>query len=94
MDECIIREVKEELGCSISGLKQLKTYLSFTETHKYLIVNYFGIISGSIQINTDEIAQIDWVLEANLDNYDFFPKCKDKILDFFTELKNYPKDYV
>jgi 8-oxo-dGTP diphosphatase len=80
-EECIRREVKEELNCKINDLKLFKVYI-INSDDRYVLITFTGQISGNIQPNV-EIEKVEWVNEDSIHNYNFMGNCKEKILDFY-----------
>jgi hypothetical protein len=53
-----------------------------------------GTILGDIILKEDEISEVFWVSENELDDFNFFPMCKEKIKDSFLELDSFPKSFL
>ena len=83
-DECIKREVQEEIGCILNEVKLFKVYVNEEEENRYVSIVFTGKINGSIKTNC-EIEEVRWIEKSDLDGYDFFPNCKVKIIDFYDE---------
>ena len=58
-EECIRREVKEELNCNIIDLKLFNVYI-INEDNRYVLIVYTGKINEPIQHNS-EIEQTQWI---------------------------------
>ncbi|MBS5822727.1 MAG: NUDIX domain-containing protein [Clostridium argentinense] len=82
-EECIRREVKEELNCSIDDLKLFKVYV-INSDNRYVLIVYTGKLIGEVEAN-EEIEQIKWVARNEIDKYNFMGNCKEKIIDFYNE---------
>lgn len=82
-EECIRREVKEELNCSIDDLKLFKVYV-INSDNRYVLIVYTGKLIGKVEAN-GEIEQIKWVTRNEIDKYNFMGNCKEKIIDFYNE---------
>ncbi|AUC61510.1 8-oxo-dGTP diphosphatase [Cyanobacterium sp. HL-69] len=68
--ECIVREIKEELGIDIEvGKHLINVKHDYPHLSLTLMVYYARIISGKPQ--TIECAEIRWVKPEELDNFDF-----------------------
>lgn len=83
-EECIQREAEEEIGCKLHELKLFKVYVIRTESEQFVNIVYTGKINNSIKINC-EIEEIRWVNKHDLDELEFLPNCKEKILDYYRE---------
>jgi len=73
LDECVEREVFEEIGCSPLWLKQIKTKISKYESKKYLNVLYVGEIEKIGKINRKEVEQLKWISYGEKETFHFFP---------------------
>ncbi len=82
-EECIRREVKEELNCSIDDLKLFKVYI-INSDNRYVLIVYKGKLIGEVEANR-EIEQVKWVTRNEIDKYNFMGNCKEKIIDFYNE---------
>jgi 8-oxo-dGTP diphosphatase len=85
-DECIIREVKEELNCEIDDLELFKVYVINSDS-RYVLIVYSGKLKGEIEFNI-EIEKISWIEKNDIEKYTFMGNCKEKIIDFMIA-KNY-----
>lgn len=52
LEECIRREIKEELNCEISELKLFKVYV-INSDNRYVLIVYAGKIMGEVQTNIE-----------------------------------------
>ncbi len=89
-EECIRREVMEELGCGIADLRRLKRYQTCIGGSVFYVMHFTGRIEGQITVNHDEIEEINRVKEQDLPDYEFFPECRRKIEESFREMKGFP----
>ena len=80
-DECIRREVKEELNCSINNLNLFKVYI-INDDNRYALIVYKGMLLGEIQKNS-EIDEVRWISRSDLDKFDFCGNELEKLLDYF-----------
>lgn len=80
-EECIRREVMEELNCSIYDLKLFKVYI-INEDNRYVLIVYIGKICGHIQPNL-EIEQVRWIDKLEVKDFDFCGNCLEKLLDYY-----------
>jgi 8-oxo-dGTP diphosphatase len=80
-EECIRREVMEELDCSVYDLKLFKVYVIYEKNIHVLIV-YTGKINEPIQHNS-EIEQVRLVDKLEVKNFDFCGNELEKLLDFY-----------
>lgn len=84
-EECIRREVKEELNCEISELKLFKVYV-INSDNQYVLIVYVGKIVGEVKANI-EIEKVEWITKNDINIYKFMGNCKEKIIDFYNEIK-------
>jgi mutator protein MutT len=84
-EECIRREVKEELNCEVSDLKLFKVYV-INSDNRYVLIVYAGKLIGEVQVNV-EIEKVKWVTRNDIDKYSFMGNCKEKIIDFYNEIQ-------
>jgi len=85
LEECIRREVKEELNCEISELKLFKVYV-INSDNRYVLIVYAGKIMGEVQTNI-EIEKVEWITKNDINKYEFMGNCKEKIIDFYSEIQ-------
>jgi mutator protein MutT len=81
-EECIRREVKEELNCNVSDLKLFNVYI-INEDNRYVLIVYRGKINEPIQHNS-EIEQIRWIDKCNIGEFNFYGNELKKLLDYYT----------
>ncbi|WP_142414061.1 NUDIX hydrolase [Hathewaya massiliensis] len=84
-EECIRREVEEELNCEISELKLFKVYV-INSDNRYVLIVYAGKIIGEVKPNI-EIEKVQWISRNDINKYEFMGNCKDKIIDFYSEIQ-------
>lgn len=82
-EECIRREIKEELNCDMDDLKLFKVYVVNSD-ERYVLIVYTGKIHEEITFN-NEIEQVKWIYGNELDKFCFMGNCKEKILDFYNQ---------
>ncbi len=80
-EECICREVREELSCNIYDLQLFKVYI-INEDNKYILIVYTGMIKEQIQLNS-EIEQIRWINKLEARKFDFCGNELEKLLDYY-----------
>ncbi len=80
-DECIRREVMEELNCTINDLRLFKVYI-INDDKRYVLVVYTGKLYGQVQQNS-EIEQVKWIDRSELEKFDFCGNELEKLLDYF-----------
>ncbi|NMM62566.1 NUDIX domain-containing protein [Clostridium sp. P21] len=81
-EECIRREVMEEINCNIFDLKLFKYYI-INEDNRYILIVYTGKINEQIQHNS-EIEQVRWIDKLEVEKYDFCGNDLEKLLDYFS----------
>ena len=82
-EECIRREVKEELNCEVRDLKLFKVYV-INSDNRYVLIVYAGKLIGEVQTNL-EIEKVKWITRNDIDKYSFMGNCKEKIIDFYND---------
>lgn len=80
-DNCIRREVMEELNCAINDLSLFKVYI-INEDNRYILIVYTGKLDGQVQENT-EIEQVKWIDKSEIKKYDFCGNELEKLVDYF-----------
>ena len=81
-EECIRREVKEELNCNVIDLKLFNVYI-INEDNRYVLIVYTGRINKPIQHNS-EIKQIRWIDKCEIGEFNFYGNELEKLLDYYT----------
>ncbi|WP_297417925.1 NUDIX domain-containing protein [Clostridium sp.] len=80
-DDCIRREVMEELNCTINNLKLFNVYV-INEDNRYVLIVYTGKLNGKVQQNS-EIDQVRWIDRSEVEQFDFCGNEINKLLDYF-----------
>lgn len=63
-EECIRREVLEEINCRVYELKLFKVYVLVEEV-RYVLIVFTGKIENEICCNS-EIAEVSWIEQSKL----------------------------
>lgn len=80
-EECIRREIREEINCNVEELKLFNVYI-VTDIDRYVLIVYTGKIIDNIECNA-EIEQIRWIDETEISNFDFYGNEREKLKDYF-----------
>lgn len=72
-EECVSREVKEEIDCSISDYEHLNSRVMDLGGSLYITATFVGEIKGTPKANESEIAELKWIREEEVDLFDFCP---------------------
>lgn len=80
-DDCIRREVMEELNCTINDLRLFKVYI-INDDNRYVLIVYTGMLNGKVKQNS-EIEQIRWIDRSELKMFNFCGNELEKLLDYF-----------
>jgi len=72
-ENCIIREVKEEINCRIKGLEHLHSRAMYLNGLMYITIAYYGELLDKPVFNEEEISEIRWISEDELNNFEFCP---------------------
>ncbi len=81
-EECIRREVLEELNCSIQDIKLFHVYV-VNNRDKHVLIVYTGRINGQIRLNS-EIEQIRWIDKSEINEFEFYGNEREKLMDYFS----------
>ena len=89
-EDCLRREIKEELGCDITITHlQLFNVYNFSGGDIHLIsIVYLVRIDGVPRINPGEIQKLQWVSEQEAMQLKFSVNCRQRIVDFFRSKAN------
>ncbi|MFQ6040543.1 MAG: NUDIX hydrolase [Candidatus Poribacteria bacterium] len=83
-EECLRREIKEELGCEVKNLILFNIYNYFVKNNLQLIsIVYLATIAGIPKFNKDEIQDLRWFSEDEAIKLEFAVNCKQRVIDFF-----------
>lgn len=80
-EQCIRREVMEEINCNIEDLKLFKVYV-INKKDRYVLIVYTGRINDPIQPNS-EIEQIRWIDEVEINKFNFYGNEREKLLEYY-----------
>ncbi|MCR4714085.1 MAG: NUDIX domain-containing protein, partial [Treponemataceae bacterium] len=72
-EDCVIREVKEEINCSIKRLEHLRSRAMYLNNLMHITVAYYGEIEDEPDFNKDEISEMKWISKEELENFEFCP---------------------
>lgn len=66
LEQCLMREIREELGCLVVEYFFLKSY-KIKNYSKTVIANYYiGLIKGCIKLNKQELSGYQWFAKEDL----------------------------
>jgi 8-oxo-dGTP diphosphatase len=82
-EDCIRREIREELGTEISALRQIKPSVLYRDRKRYIVFSFTGTMSGPIHLCQDELEEVRWVSRKEADRLDLFPGCRETIEAYF-----------
>lgn len=80
-DECIRREVKEEINCNIHDLKLFNVYV-INDDNRYVLIVYTGKINEEVHFNP-EIEQVRWINRSEIEELSFCCNDHEKLSDYF-----------
>ncbi len=84
-EECIRREVLEEIGCRLKDLKLFKVYIVKESDNQHILIVFTGKIEGEPQLN-EEIEAVQWICREEIDAYPFYiESCRQKLMDFYKD---------
>ncbi len=85
-NECIIREIQEELGAEIQDLKLEFTDLSYHSGKRYIVFLFSGqITADSIHTNI-EISEWKYENIDNVSEYKMYPRVEEQLRIFHSKL--------
>ena len=61
-EDCVIREVQEEINCRIQNLEHLHSRAMYLNNLMYITVAYYGELADEPEFNKDEISEIKFLL--------------------------------
>ena len=82
-EQCIRREVHEEINCDIQKLKLFQVYI-IEKTERYVLIVYTGKIDSEVRLNS-EIEQGRWIDKSQIEDFDFYGNEKQKLSDYFRD---------
>lgn len=82
-EDCILREVQEEINCFIHDLKLFKVYV-INNADRFVLIVYTGRVNEQIQPNR-EIEQIRWIDKSEIDSFDFYGNEREKLIDYYSQ---------
>ena len=85
LEEGLRREIKEELGVDIKGIRFFNNY---SYAAGKVSATYIVEIEKSPQPNIQDFANWGWFDEKGILPLDFAVDCKERLLDYFKNLKS------
>lgn len=82
-EECIRREVLEEIDCQLYDLELFKVYV-LVEEGRYVLIVFTGKVDGNISCNS-EIEEVRWIEKAEVECFEFCGNEREKILDYYNK---------
>jgi len=79
-EECLVREIKEELKVTIKTCTFFKDY--FTDIGKVAV--FIVSLEGSPIFEKSDFEELRWVSKDEIDKMTFVLDCKQRILDYFS----------
>ncbi|HUZ17079.1 MAG TPA: NUDIX domain-containing protein, partial [Spirochaetia bacterium] len=62
LEECIRREVREEIGCRVENLEPFRVYETLSGDDRYLSNVFTGTVRGRLRPNPHEVQEVRWIL--------------------------------
>ena len=85
-EDSVIREVNEEINCKIKNLEHLHSRVMYLDGLMYITVSYYGELFGEPIFNKEEISEINWITEGELEKFVFCPGDKELLKLGFEKL--------
>jgi 8-oxo-dGTP diphosphatase len=82
-EDCIRREIQEEINCNIHDLKLFKVYV-VNNIDRFVLVVYTGRVNEPIQPNP-EIEQLRWIDKSEIDKFDFYGNEREILIDYYKQ---------
>jgi len=86
-EECIRREVREEIHVEINELIQSNAKIAYEENIAYINILYLGTTNTISSFEKKEIDEIKWISKFEISDYNFFPGNKDSVEFAFEEIE-------
>ena len=87
-EDCVIREVQEEINCRIQNLEHLHSRAMYLNNLMYITVAYYGELADEPDFNEGEISEIKWIGREELENFEFCPGDVDLLKLGFEKLSD------
>jgi 8-oxo-dGTP diphosphatase len=85
-EDSVIREVSEEINCKIKNLEHLHSRVMYLDGLMYITVAYYGELFSEPIFNKEEISEINWITEDELEKFVFCPGDKELLKLGFEKL--------
>ena len=82
-EECIRREIREEISCELHDLELLGVYNHVTGRAQLISVVYSGRITGEPKFDSGEFEEAGWFTESEALGLEYAANCRERVLDFF-----------
>lgn len=86
-EDCVIREVQEEINAGIKYLEHLHSRAMYLNNLMYITVAYYGELLDEPVFNKEEISEIKWISKEELENFEFCPGDVDLLTMGFEKLE-------
>ncbi|MBQ2315491.1 MAG: NUDIX domain-containing protein [Treponema sp.] len=86
-EDCVIREVQEEINAGIKHLEHLHSRAMYLNNLMYITVAYYGELLDEPVFNKEEISEIKWISKEELENFEFCPGDVDLLKMGFEKLE-------
>ena len=83
LEECLVREIKEELNSSIKKYDFFKSYILKNDDKIVIAGYYMGLINDPIELNKRESSEYKWFFQKKIPNNLAYNQ-NNVLSDFFT----------
>jgi len=84
-EEAMRREIMEEIGCEVTDVKLFNVYNFVAEDHQRLFIVFKAKINTAPTPDPEEIEEVKWITEDEIDAHEFCINCKERLLDFYKQ---------
>jgi len=82
-EECIRREIQEELSAQVSSMREFRDYVFNDKDRTFLIKTYIVFLQDNPKPNANDFENWGWFSKEEIMDLDFVSNCKERILDYF-----------
>ena len=82
-ENCLKRELKEEIGCHCESKTLFGVYSMITPDHQLISIQYLVQLDREPAIQNDEIEELGWFDQSQAESLSYAANCEERVMDYF-----------